>query len=497
MSRFTHYLAATSIAWSMVAFMATTAQSQNLTLFVDPFSGTISIQNRTLVTASLDGYQIDSPSGRLLPDPTHTQGVGWDSLINSGLPNWEEVAPTANSLTELNLNSSTSIPFGGSLNLGKALTPGATPNLTFRYSRPNGTLVNPAPIIFNPGLVLDVDQFSGVAMIRNTSTGPLSLDGYQIDSPSGRLLPDPTHTQGVGWDSLSNSGVPNWEEVAPTVNSLTELNLNSSTSIPAGGSLSLGKAITQFQAADVAFQWTQPDGTLRAPGVVNQVGGLQVVVNVLLSNHGSTIEDTKAVLTNTSSTALTTDAYTLSSASGSLNPAGFSGFAGHGVSGWESVAPSATLLTELNLSSSTTMTGNSRQVLGTVYTIGTPNDLTFTWNLVGQGLFSNPVLYQAVLAGDANADKIVNIFDINLISSNWNTAGPNGDVNYDGIVNIFDINYVSSHWANTLSGGAATAVPEPSSWVLLSLGSLAARVRCAARGQRKKLTTPRGRHHDV
>jgi len=68
--------------------------------------------------------------------------------------------------------------------------------------------------------------------------------------------------------------------------------------------------------------------------------------------------------------------------------------------------------------------------------------------------------------GDVNFDGTVNIFDINLVSSNWNTAGPAGDANSDGIVNIFDINLISSNWG--VSG--AIAVPEPSSFVLLALG---------------------------
>ena len=43
------------------------------------------------------------------------------------------------------------------------------------------------------------------------------------------------------------------------------------------------------------------------------------------------------------------------------------------------------------------------------------------------------------------------------------------DANGDGTVNIFDINLISSNWG---AMGAATAVPEPSSWVLLSLAAM-------------------------
>jgi T5SS/PEP-CTERM-associated repeat protein len=75
--------------------------------------------------------------------------------------------------------------------------------------------------------------------------------------------------------------------------------------------------------------------------------------------------------------------------------------------------------------------------------------------------------------GDINLDGAVNIFDINSVSANWNTAGPAGDANGDGIVNIFDINLISANWGAT-GGGGLTAVPEPTSLVLLvtAIGSV-------------------------
>lgn len=71
------------------------------------------------------------------------------------------------------------------------------------------------------------------------------------------------------------------------------------------------------------------------------------------------------------------------------------------------------------------------------------------------------------LPGDVNADGNVNIFDINLVSAHWSEGGPTGDANHDNIVNIFDINLISANWTST---GSAVAVPEPATWVLLSLG---------------------------
>ena len=60
------------------------------------------------------------------------------------------------------------------------------------------------------------------------------------------------------------------------------------------------------------------------------------------------------------------------------------------------------------------------------------------------------------LAGDVNNDNVVNIFDINFVSSHWaDTGAPGiaGDANADGIVNIFDINLISSNWSAAPGGG--------------------------------------------
>ena len=77
------------------------------------------------------------------------------------------------------------------------------------------------------------------------------------------------------------------------------------------------------------------------------------------------------------------------------------------------------------------------------------------------------------LRGDVNFDGLVDIFDINVVSSHWNGNGPLGDANGDGVVDIFDINAISSHWGDTVNGGA-TAVPEPSSAALAVVAAMLA-----------------------
>mgnify|MGYP000057406491 CR=1 FL=1 len=54
-----------------------------------------------------------------------------------------------------------------------------------------------------------------------------------------------------------------------------------------------------------------------------------------------------------------------------------------------------------------------------------------------------------------------------------------GDVNFDGVVNIFDVNMISSNWS-----GSAAAVPEPNSLVLAAGGLLSVAAAAWRRGNR-------------
>ena len=88
----------------------------------------------------------------------------------------------------------------------------------------------------------------------------------------------------------------------------------------------------------------------------------------------------------------------------------------------------------------------------------------YNGGLLGNGIAD--LIGTVVLPGDVNFDGVVNIFDINLVSSHWGEGGPMGDANGDSTVNIFDINLISANWTPT----GSTSVPEPSTIVLLALG---------------------------
>jgi hypothetical protein len=338
------------------------------------------------------------------------------------------------------------------------------------------------------GLTLVVDPSTGAVTISNQSfTNSLALDAYQITSESSSLVPDFTNTSNVGWDSLTDASIVGWEEVLPSASALSELNLTSSMSLMGGGSRSLGMAFTPSGTQDLVWGYSVAGETPTKPAAIAYTDTTYLQV-IRLLGAANAVEGYAGVILNPSATSISLDAYAIRSAAGSLNPAGFNAFAGHGVAGWESVAPSASALSELNLTDSSTLAAGKQQTLGSLFTDTMPQDLTFQYHDLAAGTLSGSVLYKSVLSGDANEDGVVNIFDINLISSNWNTSGPAGDANYDGVVNIFDINAVSSHWNNTLAGGssaAVAAVPEPSALVLCGIG-ICVGVCCIGRTRRTR-----------
>ena len=328
-------------------------------------------------------------------------------------------------------------------------------------------------------LVLYVNPYSGVISIQNPYVSSIAqlLDGYQITG-NGNLVPDPTNTLGVGWDSLSDAGQTGWEEVAPSTNALSELNLATTKSIPPGGIVNLGRSFSTSSFPGLKWAYTTRAAGQEVPtnpGAVVFAGGLQLqVINVV--NPGNAIIETRTVLLNQETNqSFTFDAYSIRSASGSLNPAGFNGYDSRNVAGWESVAPSANSLSELNLSGSSALAPGQALMLGTAFTTNGTPDVTLEFHPSGSiGTIRNgSFLYRNQMRGDANADGIVNIFDINLVSSHWSTSDLLGDINFDGTVNIFDINLISSNWGNVLAGGGTTAVTEPAAGELF-LAMLAA-----------------------
>lgn len=122
----------------------------------------------------------------------------------------------------------------------------------------------------------------------------------------------------------------------------------------------------------------------------------------------------------------------------------------------------------------------------------TYNLLPLYWTLTGW-----PSASFVQVAGDFNGDNKVNLSDLYLLASHWQTAGTlsQGDANGDGFVNVADLTLLAEHWqfnvgassptdsANFYAAAAAlglpaVAVPEPgTALVALGLAFSALRLR--------------------
>ena len=91
---------------------------------------------------------------------------------------------------------------------------------------------------------------------------------------------------------------------------------------------------------------------------------------------------------------------------------------------------------------------------------------------------TDPFLLKPAIAGDANLDGKVDINDLTIVLANYGqNAGMSwgtGDFNNDGKVDINDLTIVLAHYGQSLGSSAPglSAVPEPSSLILLSIGAI-------------------------
>lgn len=99
--------------------------------------------------------------------------------------------------------------------------------------------------------------------------------------------------------------------------------------------------------------------------------------------------------------------------------------------------------------------------------------------------------FASITPGDVNLDGLVDIFDINQVSSNWGAGNGSlgGDANGDGNTDIFDVNLISSHWTGDGGGVAAgQAVPEPATAGLMSVAAVSL-IFAATRRTRRHFTS--------
>jgi hypothetical protein len=97
-------------------------------------------------------------------------------------------------------------------------------------------------------------------------------------------------------------------------------------------------------------------------------------------------------------------------------------------------------------------------------------------------LFIDDISAAVVLAGDLNGDGFVGIDDLNIVLSRWNQSVPAGDLlrgdpTGDGFVGIGDLNAVLGNWNVGTPPTQSAVVPEPGTWIFLSVGGWALAIR--------------------
>jgi hypothetical protein len=261
-------------------------------------------------------------------------------------------------------------------------------------------------------VVLTVNADTRAVSLSNPSGPAAAIDGYSILSTKGLL--------NVGqWNSLQDQARPGWFEASPRAMALSELNAT------VGGSLSVGATPTGLgmpytppttfgDAPDLRFEYTTPTGQI-VQGLVDYTG------NAAENNLLLTIDPANGQgrLSNSSTTVLQLDGYSILSASGSLlpNAGDWNSLDDQNLGSWVEASPRAGALSELSpVGASTLNSGQSFNLGGLFNEVTGMRDLVLEYSLVGEATPRTGVVrYESAapvgLAGDYNNNGVVDAAD--------------------------------------------------------------------------------------
>lgn len=332
--------------------------------------------------------------------------------------------------------------------------------------------------------VLNVNRDTGVVSLTNPGTTAVPIDGYTITSTLGTL-------NGAAWNSLTDQAAlgGTWRESPATATRLSELKRTGVGSLAPGQTISLGTIFTPTPASiglpteDVTLRFSSPAGV--QDGFVTYTG--TKVNNILLQVDPIT---GKARLRNTSNFVVNADGYTITSASGSLTPAGWTSLDDQNAAGadWRESPGLTTRLSEIKRAGATTLAPGASFDLGTIFNPALSKDLTLNYLKAGQSLSAlGAVLYSSfstALAGDFNLDGVVNAADLTRWKSSFG-VNANADADGDGDSDGADFLTWQRNFGKTSAPAtpAAAAVPEPATAALASLA--AGCVACTASRRRR------------
>lgn len=344
---------------------------------------------------------------------------------------------------------------------------------------------NTAAVEVDNTLVLTVNRQSGATAIHNVVGDPINITSYAVRSANGFLNPDPG-----SWNQLSVSGQAGsgWVDGNPTMNAISEFNLEGFHSVVLNDTLTLGNPYTGATAnasqEDLVFQYSTATGEFRT-GIVEYTGiPNDLTLFVDPSDGSAAIGNLSANITPPHLTG-----YAIRSASGQITTAGWDTFqsTGEAGSGWESSPADENFLVESNIEGSTEFAYRDLISIGEIFTPDGIRDLTFQYTTVGGQLLNGTVQYGEIptppegVPGDYNGDGFVNAADyVFWRDANGATgvpAGTGADGNGDTNVTQADYDFWRQRFGGSAGSGSGAVnanVPEPASWIMAMCGVLAA-----------------------
>ncbi len=335
-------------------------------------------------------------------------------------------------------------------------------------------------------LVLEVNRNTGIATVTHPGSSSILLDGYYVGSDVGALAPGGR----VSVNGQSSLGT-DWVDTAATANNVGELKIANDGTVPGGNvaSISLGSIFDATAGPfgqnneDLEFVYRRSSDGAKIPGRIQYVG--DKFNTLVLQVDPTGVGD--AYLRNPSNKTAIIDSYEVLSATGRLSTAGWDSLDEQNYEGtdtWLELLSNANQIGEVNQSGFTTLAPGASLNLGPLY-LGGAQDLEFNFlqmdDTEGVGT-SGIVLYTpyTVLQGDYNSDGIVNAADYtvwrNHLNQSFSLSGENPGAATPGVVDQEDYSFWKSRFgatSNPGSGGqAASAVPEPASWMLVAVASL-------------------------
>lgn len=184
-----------------------------------------------------------------------------------------------------------------------------------------------------------------------------------------------------------------------------------------------------------------------------------------------------AAITNAVGASISLDGYTILSAGGLLD----GNWTGLGA-GWLPASPTVNAISELNLLGGFSVDVDASFSIGSLFNspvAENDRDLVFEYSANGelrQGIVEYGSIGPIGQDGDTDNDGDVDLDDLNGVRNNFGAAGASdgsldGDAYpFDGAVDLDDLNGVRNNFGAV--AGGSQAVPEPSTWIIASLGAL-------------------------